>query len=251
MTLDRATCLTALAAHSAGLADAATTPAGRAAAVEHCPGWSVADLVAHVTGVQWFWATIVEERLSAPPAESRRPPRAPDDGLADALRDATDRLVRALDGSDPTDACWTWAPGRQDVGFVLRHQVQEAAVHHWDAAHASGGSVTIAPAVAADAVDEFLTFSLSSEEDPADPPRPALDGRLLLRATDTGDTWLLHDGSTPGTVALDRDAEPDRVSEVAAPAEDLLLWLYGRRAADTGAVPGGLADRFRALIFTD
>ena len=50
--------LAAIARHSAGLADAAD--GNLAAAVEHCPGWTVADLVNHVTEVQWFWATIVE-----------------------------------------------------------------------------------------------------------------------------------------------------------------------------------------------
>ncbi len=57
--------------HSAGFADA--TRDHLDARVEHCPGWSVADLVWHLTEVHWFWGTIVEERLDAPPARVPAP----------------------------------------------------------------------------------------------------------------------------------------------------------------------------------
>jgi len=57
MSLSQADCVTAITEHSAGFAAAAR---GRLdARVEHCPGWSVADLVAHVVGVHWFWAEVV------------------------------------------------------------------------------------------------------------------------------------------------------------------------------------------------
>ena len=47
--LSQADCVAAIAEHSAGFASAAH---GRLdATVEHCPGWSVADLVAHVVDV--------------------------------------------------------------------------------------------------------------------------------------------------------------------------------------------------------
>ena len=48
--------------HSAGLAAAARDNLD--ARVEHCPDWSVADLVWHVSGVHWFWGTIAGELLT-------------------------------------------------------------------------------------------------------------------------------------------------------------------------------------------
>lgn len=86
--------LAAIARHSAGLADAAE--GDLAAAVEHCPGWTVADLVNHVTEVQWFWATIVEQRLTAPPEAALRPARADPERLIPSLRSESARLVRVL-----------------------------------------------------------------------------------------------------------------------------------------------------------
>ncbi len=266
MTLSTEDYLAAIAHHSAGLADAARGSLD--ARVEHCPGWDVADLVWHVRQVHWFWATIADERLPAPPDESRRPSRPERDDLVADVEAGARRLVEVLGRADQAAACWTWAPQAQHVGFVTRHQVQEAAVHHWDAVNAVGGTLEIDGTLASDAVEEFLTYSVSSAEDPADPPRPALDGALWICACVTsGDspTWLVTDGPAPGTVAWRRVpggvAPTDLAGDVpmaaghADPAE-VLLWLYGRRTSPWGAGGSGYGDesvlaRFAALTYTD
>jgi uncharacterized protein (TIGR03083 family) len=240
--------LGAIRRHSDGFATAAED--NLHAAVEHCPGWSIADLTWHLTEVHWFWGTIVEEGLDAPPDESRRPGRAADEGLLDVFRTGARRLVDVLAAANPSAHVWTWAPAQQDVAFVTRHQVQEAAVHHWDASHAAGDDLAIEPPLAADAVDEFLTFSLSTDADPADPPRPSLDGRFVLRCTDADAAWTVTDGAAPGTVAATQGASPG-LPELATRASDLLLWLYGRMPLDVGTVSAELLERFRALSFTD
>lgn len=246
MTLSTFEQIAAITQHGAGFAE--STRGNLQAPVEHCPGWTVADLVWHLTEVHWFWATIAEERPDSPPDESRRPGRPDDDGLVDAFVAGAARLVQVLRQADQSASCWTWAPRRQDVAFITRHQVQEAAVHHWDAAHAAGQTLAIEPAVAADSVEEFLTFSVSSDADPADPAKPALDGSFALRATDTGDIWTLTDGGTPGTVAVTGVVTTPSIE---ASASDLLLWLYGRVDLDTTDVPVDLLARFRDLCFTD
>jgi uncharacterized protein (TIGR03083 family) len=232
--------------HSAALRDAAARDL--AARVEHCPEWDVADLVAHITSVHWFWATLVEERLAEPPAEERRPERAPlPDLLARAAQEA-EHLVRALGEADPSAPCWTWAPDQQDVGFVLRHQVQEAAVHHWDAAHATGADWQMDRHAAADAVDEFLTFSVASRHWPKE--GASMGGPLALATSDTQDLWLVTDGEVPGTLAVSRDAAGE-APVIVAPAADLLLWLYTRLELDTSAASPELVARFRSMTFTD
>src|SRR3954449_7500774 len=202
MTLSTFDCIAAITEHSAGIAEA--TRPHLAAKVEHCPGWSVADLVWHLTEVHWFWGTIVEERLAAPPEDSRRPPRPADEDLVDGFVRGAARLVQVLRQSDQSASCWTWARQQQDVAFITRHQVQEAAVHHWDAVHAAGGSLAIEPVVAADSVDEFLTFSVSTEADPAEPPGHPLQATFVLRAADTRDGWTIADGPLPGTLRVNR-----------------------------------------------
>lgn len=247
MTLSTSDYLSAISLHSFGFAEAARN--NLAAPVEHCPGWSVADLVAHLTEVHWFWATIVEERLDAPPKEERRPARVDDDRLIDAFIAGSSRLVEVLSAADQAASCWTWAPDQQDVAFVTRHQVQEAAVHHWDAAHARNRSVAIDPEVAADAIEEFLTVSVSSDADAAEPVRPDLDGRFALQATDLGQAWTVTDGSSPGTVRF--ESGPGDAPTLEAPASELLLWLYRRVDLDTSRLPQPVLERFRDLCFTD
>src|SRR5688500_3588246 len=98
MALSTDDCIAAITEHSAGFAQA--TRDHLDARVEHCPEWSVADLVRHRTEVHWFWATIAEERAEAPVDESRRPPRAPDDELVAAFVAGAERLARVLFEAD-------------------------------------------------------------------------------------------------------------------------------------------------------
>ena len=240
--------LAAISEHTVGMAQAAAGNLERP--VPGCPGWTVRELVSHLIDVQWFWKTIVEQRLQQPPEETARPPKAEAALLLDQLRRGGDRLVLALKSADETEVVWTWAPGRSDVGFITRHQAQEAAVHHWDACEARGEHLTAAPELAADAVDEFLAVSISSDADPADPPRPPLGGSLILACSDAPQAWTLSDGLHPGTVAVQAGVK-GKFPVLRATAWELLLWLYRRGELDLGEVPTGLADRLRALCFTD
>jgi uncharacterized protein (TIGR03083 family) len=238
----------AIAEHSAGFAAAAD--GNLDAEVEHCPGWTVADLVRHLTEVHWFWATIAEERLGTPPGADRRPAEPPRARLVENFRAGADRLVRALRAASGSDPVWTWAPAQQDIAFIRRHQVQEAAVHHWDAVHAAGGDLAIAAAVAVDSIGEFLTFSVSSDADPAEPARPSLAGQFALRCSDADAAWTISDGEGLGTVGHEPGARPG-VPAISGTGSDLLLWLYGRLELGPGPVPADVIARFRALCFTD
>jgi uncharacterized protein (TIGR03083 family) len=163
MSLSVDECTSAIARYSTALADAAR--GNLDARVEHCPDWSVADLVEHVTEVHWFWRTIAAETLDVPPDEDRRPPHAPHDRLVDAFEAGAREIVDVLAVADQSASCWTWFPSQQDVAFITRHQVQEAMVHAWDAANAAGRPLDLDPTLAADCVDEFLTTSLAEEDD--------------------------------------------------------------------------------------
>lgn len=222
MTLSTSACLSAITEHSHALAEAAR--GDLTAPVVHCPGWSVADLVWHVTEVHWFWGTIVDERLSEPPGDDRRPERAADDALVDVFRAGADRLVDVLGSADQGASVWTWFPPRQEVGFVTRHQVQEAAVHHWDAANAVGSAWSMEPTAAADAVEEFLTCSLAEDDDIAQ-IGVTLPAPLTLAATDTGQSWTVSQ-VTPSSGLTWQPGTGDPT--LSATAADLLLWIYQR-----------------------
>jgi uncharacterized protein (TIGR03083 family) len=247
--------LAEIAEHSAGLARAAEN--NLEAPVEHCPGWTVADLVWHVTEVHWFWSTIVAELLPAPVEDGREPDRPVPGELIARFSAGAEHLVRVLRAADPAAACWTWA-SQQNAGFVLRHQVQEAAVHHWDAEHAAGHDIALGTAMSADAIDEFLTFSLSTVDGyHPEVPAPSLGSPLVLSASDAGMEWTITDDSLPGTVTFSTGAAEPGLVRITGTASDLLLWLYGRVPLPVTAGATGqqaaeeLVARFRKQVFTD
>src|SRR3954462_4552413 len=97
MRLSTADSIAAIRAHSAGFATA--TRGHLDARVEHCPDWSVADPVWHLTPVDWSvadmvwrltrvhgsWRTTEGGRLPEPPSGSGGPPRPPDAELVDGF----------------------------------------------------------------------------------------------------------------------------------------------------------------------
>lgn len=247
MTLDVATYVEAIEQHSDRVAAAAI---GRFdAPIEHCPGWTMADLVQHLTEVQWFWATVVEERLLERPHDGRPTDLQPS-GLIDRFLDGARHLTRVLGSCDQGTKVYTWAPQQQNVAFVTRHQVQEIVVHHWDAAHAAGVEFDVDPTVAADSIEEFLTFSVSNESDPIEPPGTTLDGSIGLQCTDIDRSWTVLDGDAPSTVRFVDGIAPG-TSQLDGTASDILLWLYSRveLVGEEDAVE--LGRRLHALSATD
>ncbi|HEV2427735.1 MAG TPA: maleylpyruvate isomerase family mycothiol-dependent enzyme [Acidimicrobiales bacterium] len=217
--------------------------------VAGAPGWTVRDLLRHLVEVYWFWNTIVAEGLTSPPDEGRRPEPPADDHLISAVLVGERALTAALRAADQGARVYTWAPAQQDVAFVTRHQVQETLVHGYDVAAAVGMPWAMAPDASADAVEEFLTFSVSTPSDPAETPRDALDGVIGLRCTDRPDAWTVEDDVVEGTIKFERGLRDDAVV-LSGTAGDILLWLYGRIHLEGEADHTALVGRLRALSFT-
>lgn len=232
--------------HTDGLADAAANNLG--APVEHCPGWSVRDLVLHVIDVHASWGQVVERRLSDREQFVQPPP--PQGDLIAALRSGAAHFAEVLRGADPDEHVWTWSR-QQDVAFVARHQVQEAAVHRWDAEHAAGTEFDVGPRVAADAVEEFLTFSVPTAGAGQPGPGPALPAPLVLAATDCAASWTVLPGEPPGTVHVEAGQRAG-AAHVTGTAWQLLLWLYRRVDLPVdGPSAEQAASTFRELADTD
>ena len=247
MTLDVTTYAEAIDKHSAQVAAAAI---GRLdAPIEHCPGWTMADLVQHLTEVQWFWATVVEQRLQERPHDGR-PTDLDRSVLVDRFLEGSRHLTQVLGECDQGTKVYTWAPQQQNVAFVTRHQVQEIVVHHWDAANAAGVEFEVDPDVAADSIEEFLTFSVSNDSDPIDPPGSSLEGSLGLRCTDVDRSWTVLDGNAPSTVRFVEGIAPG-TAHLAGTASDILLWLYLRVELASEERAAELGRRLHALSSTD
>lgn len=192
--------------------------------VPSCPGWSIADLVWHLGEVHWFWTAIIVARAESPDAvEGEKPsrPSAFDDLLLWGQAQA-DHMLDVLTSSPDDLSVWTWALEESDhtVGFIRRHQVQEAAVHRWDLQNAARPTRPdpVEPEVASDSIDEMLAVSLpwSVRAD-----KPIL-GTVHLHCTDTEGEWFVHADGRVEAIHAKGDVA------MRGAASDLLLALYKR-----------------------
>jgi uncharacterized protein (TIGR03083 family) len=196
-------------------------------AVPGCPGWTIGDLVWHLGDCHWFWATDIETRASGPDEiEQARPARPA--GYGDVVawgRSQADRLIHLLETTPDDVAVWTWAldESEHDVGFIRRHQVQEAAVHRWDIEMAATGRPRpIEPDVASDAIDEILAITLPWGVRP-DMPLP---GTVHIHCTDTEGEWFVHPDGRVEPIHAKGDVA------LRGTASDLVLALYTRVPID-------------------
>jgi uncharacterized protein (TIGR03083 family) len=222
---------------SAALREAAAQ-AGLGAHVPGCPDWDVADLVTHLGQVQLFWAAAVAAGpADEPPSDEVIGDREPHGELLAWSADATARLTSALSDAGPNRICWTWweefdmAPNTSAA--IARHQVQEAAVHAFDAQQAGGQGLPLPDPVAADGVNEFITVSL-----PTNGPWPYEPATVILE-TGPGGTWLLDLGPV-GVRVLEGDVhghvKPTAV--VTADPGDMILAFYRRETVGDLQIDG-------------
>lgn len=219
---------------SAALREAVASAPGLDTGVPGCPRWSLRDLVTHLGEVQRFWAAAVTAgSTDAPPAGPPEPGAMPDAELLSFSAASTQVLLTALRAATPEQPCWTWwgaSAAPMDVGAVARHQVQEAAVHAYDAQEAAGKPGPVPGVVAVDGVAEFLTVSPGTSG--PWPHRPAV---VCLHATE-GPSWSLS--LTPSGAAMSHGVQDGAVATVRGPVSDLLLLLHGRIGPDRLGVDG-------------
>lgn len=241
--------------HRFGEVLSSVDPDGR---VPACPDWTAVDLAWHLTEVQWFWGSIVGDRLDSPDA-IEKPDRPEGLGATlDLFGTASDRLVEALAGADPSDFAWSWHELDQTVGFTLRRQAHEALIHRIDAEAVAGVESSVDVDLGADGIDEILRVMIGGvpEWGHFEP-----DGASLrIHAPDAGRRWGLAFGRFTGTspesgTEYDLDAATVGVDATKAsaaidgPAADLDMWLWGRRGSESLGLFGQteLVDRLRHL----
>ncbi|MBV1939098.1 maleylpyruvate isomerase family mycothiol-dependent enzyme [Streptomyces sp. BV286] len=213
--------------------------------VPSCPDWSLRELVEHLTEVQRFWAAaVVAGPSEKPPTVAPADDAAPSDLLARSAS-ATQELIAALRSVDPAAGCWTWWDGSgvpMTTGAVARHQVQEAAVHAFDAQLATGTPEPVPAVVALDGIAEFIGVSHGTAS-----PWPHEPARIGLHTTE-GASWLIDLTQSGSTVVDDPDGA---TAHLHGPASDLLLVLHGRLPLDQLRSEGDRATLERLLSWPD
>jgi len=202
------------------------------APVPNCPGWTLADLVWHLSEVQHFWAWVVRTR-AADPSAYVEPARRPDDELLGCVAGHSAELETVLAGADPATRVWTWAP-QHDVAFVLRRQTMEAVVHTVDAEQVVGDVRPIPPQVGLDGLDEWLDVLVPSAL-PDGPPESA-------------HPVVFHAVDADAERALFPEARPFPIAALTGTAGDLLLTVWRRLPLEVLTVDG---DGLQAAAMID
>jgi uncharacterized protein (TIGR03083 family) len=231
--------LAALRADGPALQDA-VAEAGPGAAVPGCPGWTVADLVEHLTSLSKWVRETVPRGVVTKGADRVVPSPRPDWPEAlESLRRELTGTIETLDALDPEFPAWTWPAQAKKAGFWHRRMAHEVSVHRWDAESAAGRSTAIETKLAADGVNEILDTWLPAGRR-AEPTE--LLGVVHLVATDASYEWFLRLRGTgvalldTGTI-LDSDDHHAR-AEAIGTASDLQLALMGRRPLSALTITG-------------
>lgn len=235
--------------HRAAIADEgqrlASLPLGvLGAPVAACPGWDVERLVGHVGRVHRWATAFLAAGPHGDPRHQVGPVDHPPPGSAVLAwyRDSVAGLLAELDRHDPMATAQSFA-GPTTAAFWFRRQAHELAVHRWDAedAAAPGRATPVAPALAADGIDEWLGFFVPRFLGMVGGPPRALEGATLhLHCTDEGlpagaGEWLLR-LTAEGCEVTRAHAKGD--AALRGPAADLLLAVWHRLPLDALDVVG-------------
>jgi uncharacterized protein (TIGR03083 family) len=209
--------------------------------VPTCPEWTLYDLVQHLGDGRRRWAaTVAAGPADAPPTMSA--PAAPREreALLAWFAASMEELLNALREAGPDRGCWTWwgpSQSPQTAGAVARHQLQQVAVHAYDAQVTVGAPQPLPVEVALDGIDEFVTTCVATTA--AWPHKPAV---IDYHATE-GRSWRLWfsaDGARTARLpapATGEIPEGPYVS-VRATANELVMFFYGRITMDSLQVDG-------------
>jgi uncharacterized protein (TIGR03083 family) len=222
--------------------------------VPSCPGWTVADLVVHVSQVYLHKAALMrtgeEPQPWPPPGLAAEPPLA-------LLGRSYGELCAEFRARTPDATAPTWFGPDQTVAFWIRRMAQETVIHRIDAELAAGLPITPVPGdLAADGVDEVLKVMLAhlAQEWPDD--FAELEGGHLAAEGDddaitvaAGETaWTLR--PSPRQVIVEDAAHRDPRLLVQGPPAAVLRWLWGRVGDDAVQLSGdpAWADYLRRML---
>jgi uncharacterized protein (TIGR03083 family) len=207
------------------------------------PAWSLSDLLRHIGGNLRSVDQAVRTGTAVTEPGRQVPGHAGPAGdglsaLAAWLSEAAGNAAHTLAAAGPDAEAQVWVV-RWPAAAWARRAAHDLVVHRADAAGTVGAAYTVAPDLAADAVDEFLDLmsSQASRSGAPAPEAPALSGSIHLHTTDTGpgvpSEWLIELASPAFTW---RHAHEQATVAVRGPVADVLRVIYRRLPPDTEGV---------------
>jgi uncharacterized protein (TIGR03083 family) len=192
--------------------------------IAHLGGWTVGEVLAHLTGDFGWACSIVEPRrwdgqLLMSVDETH-------DELCEAFDLAATRMIATLRSAadDPDARCVNFAHGESGtLAFWPRHQHHETMLHRWDLEVPTGDHHPIDADLALDAIDEALHVYAARYAG------HRIDRPVVLSARSERDAaaWRFEPFGRRGRVAVTR-VESDDDADIGGGAVDVLLAVWGR-----------------------
>ncbi|MFF4155764.1 maleylpyruvate isomerase family mycothiol-dependent enzyme [Streptomyces sp. NPDC001678] len=212
--------------------------------VPTCPDWTVAQLARHLGNAHRFATGLVRERATdfTPDLSSDSTAGAETmdaAGLDAWLAEGAEDAAAVLREAGPETPVWTFG-AEQKASFWARRMTHETVMHRADAASAAGVPFAVAQDVAADTIDEWLSFVTSPLAQAFKPRLKELlgqGGTLHLHATDTppelNAEWFID---ARGEAIEWRRAHEKADVALRGPLTEVLRVFYRRIPADSDLV---------------
>jgi uncharacterized protein (TIGR03083 family) len=219
------------------------------APVPTCPEWVARDLIRHQGGVHRWATSVVAEASAEPPTKGLEAISGGwpgDEELADWFEAGYLALVSALESAPPDLQCWTFLPAPSPLAFWSRRQAHETTIHRVDAELTAGRTAqhlsSIAPAFAADGVDELLVGFMPRRSARLRADEPV---SLAFACTDVDGAWLLTIGPEGARADVGVGAGAAACT-ASGRATDLYLAVWNRGGYDALTIDGdgALLQRF-------
>ena len=199
------------------------------AQVPSCPEWTLFDLVEHLGEGRYAWAATVKAGPDAAGKSAGDGGPAPRgrEALLAWMAESTQQLVGALQDAGPDRGCWMWWGDSQSPptsGSVARHQLQQMAVHTYDAQLTADAAEPLPDDAALDGVEEFLFTCCATTA--AWPHEPAVVDYHVIEGP-SWRVWLSADGARIARIA-DADSDDNVTASARGTASELVLFFYGR-----------------------
>jgi uncharacterized protein (TIGR03083 family) len=215
------------------------------ARVPGCPDWTLGMLVRHIAAGHRWAAEIVRTRATGFLDDSELRVLHPGPIDWSALVPGARALADALRSAGPDAAVWTPFVA-EGTRFWARRFAFETLVHRLDAVQAACLPVSVAPDVAAAALDEWCDLDAHPFHDEVHPRKRELlaPGRTVALEA-PGQRWF---ADLTGDAIVWRYSEEQAAVTVRGSVTDLLLFVYGRPCETSVEGDRALLDLWREHV---
>lgn len=215
-------------------------------AVPSCPGWTVQDLVEHLGSVHRRAAHRVGSDVDPTGYEISLP--AESSAILGWFDEGWRHLYELFTEHPDDYPTWNWSGKNLTLGWMIRRQAHEAAIHRFDAELAHMGIPSVSaitslpaesipfgftPEFAVDGIDERLEVTIASRRNLTS----SLPGSLHMHATDFDAEWTVT--LKDGVMTIERGHQKADAA-IKATASELYLWSWGRLPAEIFQCVGDL-----------